>query len=287
MKKGYYKCDIPKLITLSALADFHNPIYKSDFSFVGESHNFWEIMFIVNGSAEIVSESHAYILNGGQAFVHKPMEFHKIRPNGNLPVQALILCFHASAMPNLVKRTFEFNSDMACELQTLCRQAKGILTYDEFPGQPLSIIEGKEFEASMLLTSLEYLLHQLLHDGLLDLKPVKDRNVENYKIILDVMEKNIDKNLSVSDISNLCNIGESALRKNFHHYAGISVMKYFNSMKIRKAIVYLQEGKSVKETSQLLGFADQNYFSTVFKRVLGVPPREFIPHSEDSFYLSV
>ena len=47
---------------------------------------------------------------------------------------------------------------------------------------------------------------------------------------------------------------------------------------------YLQEGKSVKETAHLLGFNDQNYFSTVFKRITGTPPKEFIPNSEESFH---
>ena len=34
----------------------------------------------------------------------------------------------------------------------------------------------------------------------------------------------------------------------------------------------LQEGYTVKETALRLGFADQNYFSTVYRRHFGVPP---------------
>ena len=65
------------------------------------------------------------------------------------------------------------------------------------------------------------------------------------------------------------------MRSIFRKYAGKGVMSYFNLMKIKKAIVYLQEGKSVKETALMLGFSDQNYFNTVFKRMIGVPPGKY------------
>ena len=34
----------------------------------------------------------------------------------------------------------------------------------------------------------------------------------------------------------------------------------------------LESGRSVKEVAFLLGFSDQNYFSTVYRRHFGIPP---------------
>ncbi len=284
MKKKYHKCIIPKLIRLSALVAFHNNIYRSGFSSSGEMHNFWEIMCIINGTAEIVCEDNVYILKGGQAFVHKPMNFHTIKPAGNTPIQSLVICFHADAMPNFNRRIFKLSPDTADALQKLCRQGKTIFNYADNSGEPLSIIEGKNFEASMFLSALEYHIHCIFNDTSEILPQSVTQSVENYRKILSVMESNIDKNLSLPEISQLCNMREPTLRKVFYQYSGISVMKYFKTMKIKKSMIYLQEGKSVKETAHLLGFNDQNYFSTVFKRITGTPPKEFIPNSEESFH---
>jgi AraC-like DNA-binding protein len=42
-----------------------------------------------------------------------------------------------------------------------------------------------------------------------------------------------------------------------------------------QAIHYLQQGHSVKETALILGYRDQNYFSTAFKRITGHAPSRF------------
>ena len=46
-------------------------------------------------------------------------------------------------------------------------------------------------------------------------------------------------------------------------------------MKMRHAVTLLKEGKRVGEVATALGFADQNYFSTAFRRVMGVPPGQY------------
>lgn len=38
----------------------------------------------------------------------------------------------------------------------------------------------------------------------------------------------------------------------------------------------LKSGMSVKETAAALGFANQNYFSTVFKRITGSAPTKYV-----------
>jgi len=54
----------------------------------------------------------------------------------------------------------------------------------------------------------------------------------------------------------------------------MGIMEYFNSIKMFRAQTLLKEGYTVKETALSLGFCDQNYFSTVFKRVMGKSPKE-------------
>ena len=57
-------------------------------------------------------------------------------------------------------------------------------------------------------------------------------------------------------------------------------MSYFNELKIKQAVYLLDEGKSIGQTASLLGFSDQNYFSTVFKRVMKQPPSVYQKHKK-------
>ena len=275
MEKQYKKCIISKQIQLDAIVTFHDSIYKSDFYYEGEMHDFWEVVCIIGGQAEIVAGNNVFLLQHGQAVVHPPMEFHNLRPAGGTSMQALIVSFYASRMPDLSERIFKLTSEIVEQFQLLCQRAKSFFTFTFYNGLLTSVIEGKELEASMFLTKLEYLLHRLMTDGANVAQPSRTQSAQTYQTILNVMEQNLDKKLSICELAARCSIGEANMRSIFRKYAGKGVMSYFNLMKIKKAIVYLQEGKSVKETALMLGFSDQNYFNTVFKRMIGVPPVKY------------
>lgn len=55
----------------------------------------------------------------------------------------------------------------------------------------------------------------------------------------------------------------------------MGVIHYFNHLKIMAATEMLKNGLTVKETATALGFANQNYFSTVFKRITWSAPTHY------------
>ena len=103
--------------------------------------------------------------------------------------------------------------------------------------------------------------------NILNIKPTV-----NYKKIINVLKKKKEKNLSVGEIADLCNMSEINLKKTFSKFSGMGVMAYFNKMKIESAQNLIKNGMTVQETANMLGFSNQNYFSTVFKRITGKSP---------------
>ena len=101
------------------------------------------------------------------------------------------------------------------------------------------------------------------------------KGAENYAFILKTINSNIEKRLSVTELAVLCNMSEINLQKTFSHYAGVGIIEYFNRVKMQRATELLNEGASVKQTALQLGFYDQNYFSTVFKRITGHTPSRY------------
>ena len=65
-----------------------------------------------------------------------------------------------------------------------------------------------------------------------------------------------------------------SLEKTVRRYSGCGAMSYYNELRMQKAAELLSEGSSVKETALSLGFSNQNYFSTSFKKWSGKAPSE-------------
>ena len=124
----------------------------------------------------------------------------------------------------------------------------------------------------LALKELEAFLLGIIAGKPINKSAVKTKGAQSYTKIVSVMEENTDKNLSVSDIAKMGNMSEINLQKTFSRYSGMGVKKYFNNLKVTLAKEMIRGGSSVAEASERLGFENQNYFSTVFKRLTGKAP---------------
>lgn len=68
--------------------------------------------------------------------------------------------------------------------------------------------------------------------------------------------------------------------RRFRNAFGMSAKQYWQHCVLRLATAkLLEKGGSVKETAYALGFSDPYYFSRWFRRMQGMPPREFRLHN--------
>ncbi|WMJ87014.1 helix-turn-helix domain-containing protein [Anaerocolumna sp. MB42-C2] len=132
-------------------------------------------------------------------------------------------------------------------------------------------LPGYEFTARTMLQQLLILIIQNLNK-----KP------QNYAMILKVekmiqyMNQNINCKITIPELSKLVQMTPAYMSRAFKEITGYSIIEYFNRLKIDKSKELLIEGnKKVKEVSQLLGFADEFYFSRMFKKLEGITPSEF------------
>lgn len=83
-------------ISIHEVFTIHYFEYMSDFSFAGESHNFWEFVFVDKGEIDIYMESiHARLKKGEVAF-HKPNEFHRLQATGSSAPNLVVISFECS-----------------------------------------------------------------------------------------------------------------------------------------------------------------------------------------------
>jgi len=61
----------------------------------------------------------------------------------------------------------------------------------------------------------------------------------------------------------------------FNEELGMTFVEYLTKVRVEKAKTMLSEGKTVKETAELVGFNDVSYFNKVFKRRVGVSASKY------------
>lgn len=259
--------DNPRITSLHSLFTY---TYPADFKFHGESHNFYEVIIILSGSATVAADSNVFSLKSGQAFLHPPMQFHNVISDSSKPLSVAVISFSGKHIPKTFNRVCVIENMSA--VHNLFSRAQKIFNFND-----IWVTSVKNNDNSHLIFIKEFETFLInLNENTLSKKEKLSISEANYSLIVKTLEENTDKNLKVGDIAKLLNMSEIGVQKTFSKYAGIGVIEYFNNIKIRKGIELLKSGLSVKETALQLGFNDANYFSTVFKRITGNPPSKFI-----------
>ena len=93
----------------------------------------------------------------------------------------------------------------------------------------------------------------------------------------DYIQKNIYQKLTLNDVAEAINISPNYLSSIFKKNNTHGFNDYVTIMKVRKARELLSK-KTLKvyEVSDMLGFNSPYYFSTVYKKITGVPPTDTI-----------
>ena len=237
-------------------------IFGDRYDFSGEAHPFYELVYVLSGTAGITAGEKVYSLNAGQCLLHPPNEFHRIRSEKGTEPHVLNLSFHASAMPSYEGRIF----------------APDLKLQEEFLEISFAVRDGLRSSNEAMLNEqrlrLErWLLHAMRNAS--EAGVTESSGALRYAEIVSVLQAHINEQLSAGEIALLCRMSLSNLKKIFTKYAGMGVSRYFMEMKMRRAAELLRNGRRVGEVAAELGFLDQNYFSTVFRRIMGAPPGQY------------
>ena len=86
----------------------------------------------------------------------------------------------------------------------------------------------------------------------------------------------------IAELSQQLEVSQEYLTRSFCKYTGITPGKYLNQVRIENAKLLLRQGQySIQFVSDACGFANANYFARVFRRSVGVNPREYARVRQD------
>lgn len=211
------------------------------------------ITFVLSGETEYVSGEHTFQLTGGEA-IFLPVGSKQYAQTKGMECVAFSYNSDTLLFPCVTKFTWNNDSMLNAYFEDF-KQAWGIQ----------SDIVKMRCEGLFLL----------IMSRLLELQQLKQTNpyitqIKNY------LHKNYAEQITVQKIAEEVNLNSVYCGALFTKETGITILQYTNSLRVTKAKELLQCTESpISEIAVEVGINDLYYFSRVFKKIVGISPREY------------
>ena len=95
-------------------------------------------------------------------------------------------------------------------------------------------------------------------------------------VCMDYICDNLHNDISLESIAEVAKLNPCYLSRIFKKEAGVGVKQYIQAKRIETAAnMLVYTNYSIADISTTLAFADQSYFGQIFKKHMGVTPREY------------
>lgn len=271
---------IEEQIIINSLYSLFEMHYNDGYAFQGETHNFWECLYVIDGKVCVSGDERVYNLTRGNIVFHKPMEFHKFLIHGEVGADLLIFSFSAegsltSFLKNKVFALSESEKEIICRMLSYMRSEADNLSSSNSKG--IDYLESFVHSPAYFQTVSTYIQQLILHlseNGVVS-STSSAPDAVCFSRAISYLNSNIHRQPSISEIARFCNISEAGIKRIFEKFAGIGVHRYLIKLKMKTASELLQDGESVSSVAIKLGFNSQSYFSRAYKRETGrIPSNE-------------
>ena len=285
MKVTYVKTQLKNVINISKIVTVHYYEFDKSFIFNGESHDFWEMVYIDKGRVQVRRDQESLDLSQGEIVFHRPNEFHSIKALDSAP-NFFVVSFvcHSPLMRYLEKYHTVLNKMLHGFISSVIREAEA--TY-QIPKNDPSLkklvqkdtapIGGEQLIKTYLEQLLIFLIRNIVQKDERGVFPTKE-SLENHLIASAkrLLEEKAEEAFRVNDLCVALGYSKSYLSKLFREQTGETIASFALQQKIKRAKQLIREGNlNFSQISDRLSFDNPQYFSRVFKRLTGITPTEF------------
>ncbi|WP_312692800.1 AraC family transcriptional regulator [Caproiciproducens sp.] len=258
-------------------------LFLTDVGFFPEAKNHYRerkegieefiLIYCTDGKGVIELANKKYELHGGEVFCIPAYAGHRYYADQNEPWSILWVHFkgeNAQYFPLTEKRIVQLETPKSNDrLQSLFSLL-------------ISVLERNYTLGNFIYTS--QLLSVILSEIYLREK-ASDIDKQNQYLTKAIryMYNNMDVELTLDDIADYMKLSKSYLNSIFKTFVQRSPVDFYIHLKMQQACKYFKmTNMFVYEVSKKLGYQDPYYFSRIFKKVIGVSPREYCNSSEFS-----
>lgn len=273
--------NVEKIVTV-----YYHEFTKS-YSFAGEKHDFWELVYVDSGEVTVSADGTYYNLSKGDIIFHKPNEFHTISGNGFVPSNVLVtsfvarspqMAFFENRIMNLKESETKFLSHYIIESRSVFKNSMGRL-YEPSNRQARPYI-GSEQMMYLLLEQFLITLVRLESD---EKRVVKQHDLlkreyddETVRHVIAFLETHLAETIHLDDICQKFFLSKTFLKNHFKAKTDFTVMEYLRILRINKAKELIRRKElTFTEVAERTGYNTVHHFSNSFKQLTGMTPSEY------------
>ena len=281
----YISTHLKKSFVVNEVVTIHYFEYEKNYGFIGETHDFWEFVYVDKGEVIINIENEQFKLEQGNIVFHQPNEYHNLKSNGVVAPNLVIITFkcNSPAMKFFRKKILPLSDIEKGFLSGIIKEAMRSFSSpldDTFLTELTRHKDAYFGSEQMISLYLEQLLISLyrnfgkIQKNTTTLRRSTHKDIVNK--ILQFMNENAHNKISIKEISNAVGVSKTGVSTIFKHYMGDSVMNYFLKMKIDISKTMIREGHlNISQIALYLGFESIHLFSRNFKKITGMTPTEY------------
>ena len=277
-------------VTINRIISVHYFQYMSDFSFPGESHDFWELVCVDRGEIDALAGDRRLTLKKGNILFHKPNEFHNVLTNGKVSPSLVVIGFecHSPAIKSFEDQLMSVQDTEKELLAQIIVEARNTFSGrldDPYQEELIFNSEPLTFGSAQLISHyLEQLMIHLYRRYFSYSLPVRSSRFlaeassgnDTYNRIVRYMEEHLGERMTIDRICRDNLVGRSQLQKLFRDTKGCGVIEFFSMMKIDTANQMIRDNQlNFTQIADRLGYNSIHYFSRQFKQITTMTPSEY------------
>lgn len=245
-------------------------------------HECLEIISVESGWIEVEIDRKRYRIQSGQIAVINPRQLHSCdRFDPDATLRCLIIDMDVFRSRFVDSSEERFILPLLEGRVLLAEQIDGSNGLQSLIHSCVDSFDRRDIAYQLHLKALIFeLLYQLFafHCAM---REAEQRNLptsvsrERVNAVLEYVDTHYAERIQLNDLVEIVHINKYYICKIFQQYTGKTVFNYVNEVRIRKAEeLLLTTNRTVTDIAYATGFLDINYFSRIFKQIMGITPTE-------------
>lgn len=259
--------DSLNLFSITKLLYAFDHDFDNGYVFSGESHDFWEAVYVCSGSIDVTCDDNVYSMGAGDMIFYPPLSFHKINRVGKKGVRLLNISFeYAGDVPkNLPLSVFALSSE----------EGESFVKTFELIRSAVSGKGAHPYVSQLAASRLTSLIIELSFDHSVEDRYLSSVSASVYRSLVSYMKEHVFDNFSLSELAGENHVSVSYVKLLFNRYAGVSPKTFYTHLRLNTAKSLLKSHASVSEIAVKMNFSSPNYFSRWFSKATGMNPSLF------------
>lgn len=279
----YIRVPLNNILNIDRIITLYRFDFVPGYASRGEAHDFWEMVYVDEGEVGLQGGEVMHRVSAGELILHKPNEFHRVEGDGVHAAKVFIVTFecHSNAMRFFYDKVLSLPVELKSLMRLLMAECDESFHVSSYPLKPKAHrpVGGLQ----LIQNYLECIFIRLMRAGAQSEEVAEhfyhSREKLERRLAGDVtayLEAHVEERLSLETLSEEFHFGVSTLCNIYKKVTGETIMHSFLMLKIAEAKRLLREdSRSIAEISAHLGFETPQYFSRIFRRYVGIPPRNF------------